>query len=430
MIDSTDIGASVTAKMREQKRKRLLTEQSGSSTYTLPTAWGDAHGPSAKRPLVSKGLLRITQVIFAFFAVGCGSAQTHDDRIADHTVEWTCDIAVGGASAELLDDEVLLFTGFDIDPSADESAEPAIVVGRVDVDDGLVLWESNIAPRGGAVRLNHVGATVLVRQAGALEALDVRTGSYLWGVSYEEAPVQVDGGAGRVLVVLPDGIVNARDERTGRHLWTIDTGPWTWERIVRSGDAVYAVAGDESNVGVFDATYPSATPLWSTSAEGGVRGTWHASGHLFGRFDGVALRRADLASGALIGEPLGHADGWHGALRLEIVPVDGIVLRMQTIEAFSADAPDDAVWTTTLPSASSFDSIEPVLDESALALVTEHSTFLLDAASGELLWRATTDSTNRFDTDECDSIGTTGSALIRACGRNSVNRIEAVRLLD
>ena len=427
--DTEDRLAKVTAQPAVQKPKCPSAEQSGNSTYTLPTAWGDAHGPSAKRLCSVKVLLWITQAIFVLATANCGASQVGETALIDRTVAWSTELEVGAASIRLLDDRALLFAGYEVDLAAADAREPGIVVGRVDADVGAIAWERSLSPRGGTPNLSLVGDTVFVRQGIALEALDLASGRYLWGVAYEEAPRHLGGSGNVVLVMLDAGIVNARDARSGRNLWTIDTNPWTWTELISASGRVYALAEDVGRVGVFDASYPSATPLWSASVQGGASAVWTGGEFLFGRFDGVALRRAELATGDFVGDPIDLADGWHGELRLVVTPSEGVVLRMQTVDAFVPDELEESRWTTTLPSASSFDSIDTALDGDAVILQTEHSTFFLNAADGTVFGHVAVE-TNAYGEPTCDRVGTTGAALIRVCGHGSSRQIEAVRLAD
>ena len=380
---------------------------------------------------VSRGFVQITQAVFALLAVSCGATIELQSPVIDRTVAWEIELDAGGATASLFDEDTLVFTGYDLTTNSIEATEPGLLVGRVRVESGALIWERSMLPRGGAPSLERIDDVVIVRQGSAVEALDRNSGRYLWGVAFEHAPDRLAGARGVVVIQLPNGIVNARDARTGRHLWTIDTGDWAWRELHEADGRLYAIADrDQSDVAVFDATFPSATPLWSARVRGGAATTWTAGSSLFGRVDGIALRRMELRTGDPLGEAIQHADGWIGGLRLISTETQGIVLRMRRIDAFGPDDGDEPRWSTTLPSANAFDSMELVLDGDAVFLRSNGSSVLLDARGGEVVWRTTQSSGPQSAHSSCTTLGTTGEALIQGCGIFSTTRLVAVEISD
>ena len=180
----------------------------------------------------------------------------------------------------------------------------------------------------------------------------------------------------------------------------------------------------QTEVAVFQATYPSSSPLWTADVRGGAAATWVGGSALFGRFDGIVLRRAELGSGERIGEPVAHGDGWLGSLRLISTQTEGLVLRMRRVDAFGPADDEEPRWSATLPSASALDTMELVLDDRAVFLSSGGSSVLLDARDGSVVWRAT--HSDEDASSPCTTLGTSGSALIQGCGLFSMTRLVAV----
>ena len=360
------------------------------------------------------------QAFLCVALLACGGSQTADSGLAPNVVSWERELAVAGASAVLLDDRVLLFSGYRVNSSLLESTEPDLNVGRINTRSGELEWERELVARGGSPSFALVGSVVIVRHGTALEALDAASGRYLWGAAFEDSPTLVGGVNDTVVLVLPEGIVNARDSRSGRSLWTIETGDWNWSRLHAHDGAIYAIGTSGDEIGVFRASYPSATPLWSARLSGDVAATWETGLELFGRIGGNEFRRVSLRTGDEIGEPLEDSDGWAGQLRLETENVQGLVLRMQRIEAFTADEPEDPAWSTTIPSTSSFSAMRSVLEGRGVFLDSQALSVLLDSRTGDVVWRVPSASGG-----DCTTLGTTGHALLRACGQLSSRRLIA-----
>jgi hypothetical protein len=339
-------------------------------------------------------------------------------------VHWETELSVAGASAILLEDEVLVFSGYRVNSSVLETTEPDLNVGRINTRDGGIEWERELVARGGSPSFKLIGSIILVAHGAALEALDARTGRYLWGAAFQEAPVFTGGTTSLVVLVLPDGIVNARDSRTGRSVWTIDSGDWTWERLHSHEGELYAIGTSGGEIGVFLATYPSASPIWSDQLSGEAGLTWEVGDELYGRVGGSELRRVHLRNGTPIGEPVEGLGRWTGHLRLESQNVQGLVLRMQRVEAYTADNPDEPIWSATLPSTSEFGSMRSVLADRGIFLESAASSVLIDAATGEVVWRVPSGQND----GRCRNLGTTGHALLRSCVQLSSSRVLAAEI--
>lgn len=424
--EPVDVSLSSTPSNSEQKRKCLLTEQPGNSTYTSPTAWGDAHGPSARRQAAYKLSGSIMQAYFCVAMAGCASVQGPPTALSPNVVDWETELPVAGASAVLLDDELLVFSGYRVNSASVEASEPDLNIGRINTQDGGLAWESELVARGGSPSFEQVGSVLVVAQGSAIEALDASTGRYLWGAAFDQTPDLIGGSENLVILVLPDGIVNARDSRSGRSVWTVDTEEWNWVRMHSHDGSLYAVASSDSEIGVFLATYPSASPLWSARLSGEIGLTWEAGAELFARMDGTELRRADIRTGRVIGEPLEQVSGWTGRLRIESENVEGLVLRMQRVTAYTAGAPDEPAWSTTLPSTTVFSSPQSVLSGRGLFLNSSASSVLLDADTGEVVWRVPSGQQD----GQCTMLGTTGHALLKSCRQFSSSRVIAEEIAD
>ncbi len=366
------------------------------------------------------------QAVFCFAAFACGGVQAPETVLSPSVVDWERELPVAGATAVLLDDRVLLFSGYRVNSSVLETTEPDLSVGRIDTRTGELEWERELVARGGSPTFSLVGSVVIAHHGSAVEALDSRTGRYLWGAAFDEAPRLAAGNSELVILLLANGIVNARDTRSGRSVWTIDTGDWTWDQIHATGDELYAIGTSGTDVGVFRASFPSATPLWTARLSGDVSDAWAAGTQLFGRIGGTELRRVSIRTGDEIGEALENQNGWSGAMRLETENVQGLILRMQRIEAYSADDQEAPSWSTTVPSTSTFSGIRMVLSERGVFLNSQSSSVLLDAGTGDVVWRVPASS----DSGRCTTLGTTGHALLRACGQLSSRRVVAEEIVQ
>ena len=157
----------------------------------------------------------------------CGSSSVTGYRASDGKQTWTNqdNVATGPVSAG----GRLLLTAMDGGSSA------------VAVATGKALWKSSM--RWTSLAANPSGDTFYATNpAGALAAVDARTGEVAWSVPKAAGPLAADG---RRVFVAKSGIT-AFDAKTGRKRWSHlgNAGP----RPVRAGGLLYAAGGALSPV--------------------------------------------------------------------------------------------------------------------------------------------------------------------------------------
>ncbi len=311
--------------------------------------------------------------------------------------------------------------GFHVDPSALEVTEPRVTLRRIDPRDGQPIWDTQLAENTGiSARITAERDVVVVTLSGRIEVVDASSGTHLWtrrglGAGVDQLAVH----RGRLVVVLGDGSVVAFDLRSGRGLWRADLAPWTVGRLRSVGSRLYAIVGtddDRIRVGVFDLTdAPGTEPLWTRRSLSPVSETWDHEDLLVGRLDGYRLSGARLNDGRQVFEEVEAPAGarWVAGRFVVDESVEGVVLRMRRLSAYPASAPDTPTWTTAVVSSGDLATLEEGV-EGAILVGTRGEYSLLDAATGQLIWRTEAPETDTQGRS-CTVVGTDGSLLYQAC---------------
>lgn len=115
---------------------------------------------------------------------------------------------------------------------------------RADATTGEVAWRRALNADVSVSATAEGERIVAVDRAGAVTALDRRTGDTVWRVDTGQVPTHLVAGAGRVLVVGDDGFVRALDSDTGERVWQLRYTGNTRAAVVIGDIAI--VATDES----------------------------------------------------------------------------------------------------------------------------------------------------------------------------------------
>ncbi len=312
----------------------------------------------------------------------------------------------------------LVLVGASVSATSGEVDATTTAVRRVDLETGETQWERALLAAPAAAGLTTTPTTYLIQQGQALEAVEVSSGAYRWGVEFETGPRAVGAAGSLVAAMLPDGIVNVRSLGSGAQRWTLDLDGWDVRRFADANGALMGLATHADRPGelaVFNLSKPSSLPAWTAHTRTPVDGLEIDGALLMARFS-EGLRVVALSDGEEIAELPDRLEGATLVAGLLILTesVEGLVLRMQRVTAFAPSAPEAPTWTRTVASASLIDSLVGVSGTETIVMYSDEVATALDGRTGAARWQITVP--ERDDGGrECTVLGTTAGSVVRRC---------------